>query len=118
MKSTKRFFSSLNPLLHHQEYSNANAGSNSKVPLIFLHGLLGSSTNFRSIALSSLIQTNRRVIGLDLRNHGSSFHSTEMNLDVMVDDVHRKIESLNLGSKFALCGHSLGRFFFTLRAIL
>lgn len=81
-------------------------------PIIFLHGLLGCKRNNRSAArqLSSLLRTP--VIVPDLRNHGTSFHSLEMNYEVMSDDMTKLINHLppnipkNRG--FIMMGHSMG----------
>ena len=40
-------------------------------PIVILHGLLGSSRNWQSAGVA-LATSGHRVIGLDLRNHGSS----------------------------------------------
>jgi hypothetical protein len=47
--------------------------NNNHVPIIFLHGLLGNKKNFATIATSLGLQLKkkRRIIGLDLRNHGT-----------------------------------------------
>ena len=42
----------------------------SGAPLVLLHGLYGSSSNWRSIAKT--LGTDHRVISVDLRNHGVS----------------------------------------------
>lgn len=41
-------------------------------PVIFLHGLLGNKKNFISLgtSLAAQLQTPRRIIAVDLRNHG------------------------------------------------
>lgn len=68
--------------LKHVDYCNhvvtpfaegTSAGSTPKPPAIFLHGLLGNKRNFASIgkSLSQQIHHPRRIVGLDLRNHGA-----------------------------------------------
>jgi hypothetical protein len=43
-------------------------------PVLLLHGLLGSKRNFASLAksLGSQLETPRRIMGVDLRNHGKA----------------------------------------------
>lgn len=53
------------------------------VPVVWLHGLLGSGSNFRTVAKRVSDATSRRSICLDVRNHGSSPHSGDMSLDAM-----------------------------------
>jgi esterase len=84
--------------LHFKEFGRGE-------PLIFLHGLFGSSDNFLGVAKN--LATQFHVYLLDLRNHGQSPHCAEMNFPVMADDVAeflngQKIESANI------LGHSLG----------
>jgi len=42
-------------------------------PVLLLHGLLGSKRNFATIgnSLASQLEHKRRIIGLDMRNHGT-----------------------------------------------
>lgn len=62
--------------LQSMDYSSNNqnddTSTTTKPAALFLHGLLGNKRNFASIgtSLSQQIQTPRRLIGLDLRNHG------------------------------------------------
>jgi len=92
------------PLLFHKDYPSITEVTNS-VPLIILHGLFGTLDNWHNIARK--IQSKRRVIGVDLRNHGKSFHSDDMTLELMAQDLDRLIEHLHLES-FDLLGHSMG----------
>ena len=62
-------------------------------PLIILHGLWGASENWLPIA--RLLEDRFRVILPDVRNHGQSPHSNEMDYDVMSDDIIELIESLH-----------------------
>lgn len=73
--------------------------------LIIIHGLFGSADNWRSVA--KLLAGFARVITVDLRNHGQSPHSDEMNYDVMADDIAELITDLAL-QQVDVIGHSIG----------
>lgn len=74
-------------------------------PLLILHGLLGSSRNWRSVA--EVLARDFRVLAVDLRNHGRSPHADDMDFTHLVADVRWFIESRQLGAVHLL-GHSLG----------
>jgi pimeloyl-ACP methyl ester carboxylesterase len=77
----------------------------SGVPLLILHGLFGSGTNWRSVATQ--LGANFSVYTIDLRNHGESSWSAEMNYPAMAEDVREFIEAHGLGAVHIL-GHSMG----------
>ena len=56
--------------LPHTEFYPSDATDST--PVVFLHGLLGSKRNFASLAksLGTQLDTKRRIVGVDLRNHG------------------------------------------------
>lgn len=74
-------------------------------PLLVLHGLFGSQSNWgiHSRALAERFA----VIGVDLRNHGDSPHAPELDYQSMAEDVKALIESRGLGS-CTILGHSMG----------
>lgn len=74
-------------------------------PLLVLHGLFGMSDNWRSFgrAFSEKIPVHL----LDLRNHGQSFHSDGMSIQLMVNDLETYISSIG-SDRVYLLGHSLG----------
>jgi esterase len=74
-------------------------------PLIILHGLFGSSDNWRAIAKQ--LATHAQVITVDLRNHGRSPHSPEQTYALMVEDLVELFDRLKLG-KADIIGHSMG----------
>jgi pimeloyl-ACP methyl ester carboxylesterase len=74
-------------------------------PVIILHGLLGSSDNWR--AISKRLSPNYKVYTVDLRNHGQSPHSEIMTYPLMAGDLHELLESESL-SECHVVGHSLG----------
>ncbi|AFI83991.1 alpha/beta hydrolase [Methylophaga nitratireducenticrescens] len=74
-------------------------------PLVILHGLFGSSDNWRSIA--SALSEKRQVISVDLRNHGRSFHHPQQTFELMAEDLLNLQDELEL-STIDLMGHSLG----------
>jgi pimeloyl-ACP methyl ester carboxylesterase len=81
------------------------AGPASAPSIVFLHGLLGSRRNWRSVAKDMSI--SHRVFSLDLRNHGDSFHDEDSTISSMADDLRVWADGQGLDS-FVLCGHSLG----------
>lgn len=74
-------------------------------PLIILHGLFGSSGNWRSIARQ--LSKAHRVFTVGLRNHGESPHADSMRYEEMADDVAALMDT-NGVNKAVLLGHSLG----------
>ncbi len=75
-------------------------------PLIILHGLLGMGDNWISHA-RWLADKGFQVHLVDQRNHGRSFHSDEMNYEVMVEDLEAYLREHDL-KKIHLMGHSMG----------
>ena len=76
------------------------------IPMIILHGFLGMSDNWKSLA-TQFASEGFQVHALDLRNHGKSFHSNEFNYEVMVEDVKNYIQVHQL-TKSVVLGHSMG----------
>lgn len=74
-------------------------------PLIILHGLFGSSNNWRTFAEHA--GERFRVFAVDQRNHGSSPHSEEFSLPAMAEDLRRFLAGQGL-SKASVLGHSMG----------
>ena len=75
------------------------------VNVILLHGLFGSASNLMSVARS--LESHFTVIRMDLRNHGKSAHSDQMDIPVMAEDVVAAMDQLNIAEAHML-GHSLG----------
>lgn len=73
--------------------------------IVFLHGLFGDMNNLGIIARSFAEQFN--ILRVDLRNHGASFHSDEMNFQLMADDLKHLLIELHL-SNVIVIGHSMG----------
>lgn len=85
--------------LHYKQYSDSGQ------PLVVLHGLFGSQSNWGWHCKQLAEQF--AVIGVDLRNHGESPHAPEHNYQVMAEDIRELLISLELKSCFML-GHSMG----------
>lgn len=73
-------------------------------PLVIAHGLFGSARNWRVIA--KRLSSHRRVIAVDMRNHGDSPHDPDHSYSAMADDLARVIDKL--GGRADLLGHSMG----------
>uniref|UniRef100_A0ABM5EMT5 sn-1-specific diacylglycerol lipase ABHD11 n=1 Tax=Pogona vitticeps TaxID=103695 RepID=A0ABM5EMT5_9SAUR len=82
-------------------------GPSTQPPLVFLHGLFGSKANFTSLAKKLVLQTGRKVLTVDARNHGDSPHSPLMTYEAMSADVHLLLHQLQL-NRCILVGHSMG----------
>ncbi|MGI9288958.1 MAG: alpha/beta fold hydrolase [Pseudomonadales bacterium] len=74
-------------------------------PIILLHGLFGSASNLGGVARA--LATNFSVYSVDLRNHGKSPHTEQMDYSSMADDVLQLIDDQTL-SPAHLLGHSMG----------
>ncbi len=82
-------------------YEETGKGS----PLVVMHGLFGSSTNWRRIARA--LSDRHRVFSVDLRNHGRSPWAATMSYREMAEDVIALIDKLGLQAPDVL-GHSMG----------
>ena len=74
-------------------------------PLVILHGLYGTKRNWASLA--ARLARRRRVITVDLRNHGDSPWDARHDYPSLAADVARLIET-RLGGPADILGHSMG----------
>ena len=72
--------------------------------LVILHGLMGSARNWAGMV--QILAESRRVVALDLPNHGASPWSESMDYPFLAAQVATVIEEL--GGKAAVLGHSMG----------
>jgi len=93
--------------LSYQSHDSSLPAPADNAPIIVMHGLLGSKSNWNSLARSIHQRTARKVITVDARNHGDSPHSETMDYDVMAADVTALIAALRHRSA-TLAGHSMG----------
>lgn len=75
-------------------------------PLLVLHGLLGQGRNWQAIA-KRLAATGRRIVLVDLRNHGASPRARPTSYAAMAADVEAVLDRLGL-ERASLLGHSMG----------
>lgn len=73
--------------------------------MLFIHGLFGDMNNLGIIARA--FSDTYSILRVDLRNHGSSFHSAQMDYDLMAQDVAQLLDHLQINSVIAV-GHSMG----------
>ena len=74
-------------------------------PLVILHGLFGSGTNWRSVARA--LSPQREVFLPDARNHGASPHDPHMDYLALADDTLAYLDRQGL-EHVDLFGHSMG----------
>ncbi len=84
--------------LHYQEAGQGDT-------IILIHGLFGSLENLGMIA--KVLQDNYRVISVDVRNHGQSFHQNSMQYSELALDIIHLMDDLKLENAHIL-GHSMG----------
>jgi pimeloyl-ACP methyl ester carboxylesterase len=75
------------------------------IPLILLHGLLGSLVNWQRIARK--LGEQYPVVVPDLRNHGRSPHDPDVSYPSMAEDVLQLMDEQSIGQA-VLIGHSMG----------
>lgn len=88
-------------ILHSKIYGQEKNGT----PLLVFHGLFGMLDNWGSFGkeFGEFFPTHL----IDLRNHGKSFHSNEMNHQVLAEDILHYMNFHGI-EKANLLGHSLG----------
>jgi pimeloyl-ACP methyl ester carboxylesterase len=74
-------------------------------PLLILHGLFGSASNWARHARA--LAADLRVFSVDLRNHGRSPHVARMDYPAMAADLGALLDRLELPA-VRLLGHSMG----------
>jgi len=73
--------------------------------VVLIHGLFGSLSNLGMLARE--LTTDHSVYLIDLRNHGDSPHSSEMDYSLMAADVLELMDDQNIESAH-IVGHSMG----------
>jgi len=73
--------------------------------VVLIHGLFGSLENLNMVAKS--LAQSYLVTSVDVRNHGDSFHSSNMGYDVLAQDITNLLDHLNIKTCILL-GHSMG----------
>ncbi|MES2812387.1 MAG: alpha/beta fold hydrolase [Bacteroidota bacterium] len=76
------------------------------VPLVIIHGFLGMSDNWKTLA-TQYVEQGFEVHALDMRNHGKSFHSEDWSYDFMMQDVVEYCNHYQL-KNISVIGHSMG----------
>jgi len=74
-------------------------------PIVLIHGLFGSLENLNMVAKQ--LSQHYRVISVDVRNHGNSFHQEGMAYTDLAQDVIHLLDYLSIDSCHFL-GHSMG----------
>lgn len=93
----------MNPLLHHLEQGSGPA------TLVILHGLFGTLDNWQTLARRWATEAGLRVVSVDLRNHGRSFHHPAHSYGELAEDVVALFDHLALDpAQTTLLGHSMG----------
>ncbi|WP_439827343.1 alpha/beta fold hydrolase [Aeromonas enteropelogenes] len=88
---------------HNHELNFKEQGQGPAV--ILIHGLFGSLDNLGLLARA--LSEHYRVISVDLRNHGASFHSDKMDYPAQAADILALMDQLAI-PEATLIGHSMG----------
>jgi len=79
--------------------------SNNFTPIVLLHGLFGSLDNLGILARD--LGRENTLLQIDLRNHGLSPRSDEMNYPAMAEDVIDTLDAYQI-ERAIIIGHSMG----------
>ena len=78
---------------------------NNNPPIVLIHGLFGSLDNLGVLARD--LAKDHHILQVDMRNHGLSPQSDEMNYAAMAQDIVETMDAHQLG-RAILVGHSMG----------
>jgi len=87
--------------LNFREYGGPDDGQ----PLVFLHGLFGSSSNWRGIV--KRFEDRHGILVPDLRNHGRSPHHDEVSYRAQAADLVELLDAAGV-TRAVFIGHSMG----------
>lgn len=79
-------------------------GEGPGVPVLLVHGLFGQGRNLGGIARR--LAQGRRVVSVDMRNHGDSFHDADHSYPALAADLAEVIAAE--GGRMDVVGHSMG----------
>lgn len=91
--------------MSYNKYELPNVEENS--PVVIMHGLFGSKSNWNSMSKALQRQLKRNIITVDARNHGESMHTNEFSYYHLVGDINRFFEDHKFSSAYVI-GHSMG----------
>ncbi|GBL73049.1 Protein ABHD11 [Araneus ventricosus] len=86
---------------------NSNCDHYDDVPIILIHGLSSFKEVWKGINEVLALETGKKVCIVDLRNHGESPWSDEVDTATMTEDIKHLLDKLKI-PKAVLLGHSLG----------
>ncbi|XP_028036592.1 protein ABHD11-like [Bombyx mandarina] len=81
--------------------------SKNSVPILVIHGLMGSKKNFESIAKNIAATTKNTAITVDLRNHGDSPHTSSHTYLELAADISHLMKKVSV-KRAKIVGHSMG----------
>tara|TARA_A100001037_G_scaffold111935_1_gene102062 strand:+ start:744 stop:1589 length:846 start_codon:yes stop_codon:yes gene_type:complete len=97
---SNNFFNFENQKVYYENY-----GDKKNPDILFIHGLMGSSTSFNDIIV--LLEENFYITAIDLPGHGKSNLSINFNINE-VSDVVEKFINHNFDDELHIVGYSLG----------
>jgi len=97
---SNNFFNFENQKVYYENY-----GDKKNPDILFIHGLMGSSTSFNDII--GLLEENFYITAIDLPGHGKSNLSINFNINE-VSDVVEKFINHNFDDELHIVGYSLG----------
>lgn len=86
--------------------SYENPEESTKTPILIFHGILANKSQWEDIGKTILRVTGRRVVAVDLRNHGNSPHCDHKYVD-QAHDVLKLLDKLKV-TQASLIGHCIG----------
>jgi len=92
-------------MLLNYQYDQLSSEGNQATTVVLIHGLFGSLSNLGMVARP--LKEKFNVLQIDVRNHGLSGHSDDMNYQLMSEDVLETLDHLKI-QNFIVIGHSMG----------